>query len=193
MNAHATPAGTCRTAVPHRTGRTGGCRDTHWPSRLERHRDALGTDELLLLPIQGKGRPGKARSIARGPGFAIVRQLRRTLAHQPAAQVCPVDVQSPAGRGASASLVRSERWKHRGTERLLYGSALPEDGSVTPSGLPPKCPFVASVWCARTARAGALSVSPDGALQGRSSRRFHVSDDQVDDGRQADTRRSHKP
>src|SRR6266446_5549563 len=71
MNRHAASELAGRAALSQRTGGTGLGGKMHDATRLEREHDLVRACNHLLLPIQVKGRLGKARAIAHRPGLAV--------------------------------------------------------------------------------------------------------------------------
>src|SRR2546425_6853715 len=93
MDRHATTPLAGRTALAQRAGSADLGGKMHDATRLERHHHLVGALHHVLLPIQLKGRFGKASPIAYWPGLAIHLYVRRTLPDPRATEVGPIDVQ----------------------------------------------------------------------------------------------------
>src|SRR5229473_2670278 len=84
---------TGRAALSQRTGSADLCGKMHHSTWLKWHVYLIRTTNQLVLPIQVKGRFGKASAIAHGPGLAVHLYVRRTLPDPQTTQVRPIDVQ----------------------------------------------------------------------------------------------------
>src|SRR5260221_243352 len=93
MDADTAPTRTAGTAFPQGTSSTDLRREMHRPAWLKRHLLLVRTADALPLPIKLKGGLEKARAIAYRPGFAVDQQISRSLAHQRATEVGPINVQ----------------------------------------------------------------------------------------------------
>src|SRR5215470_7884568 len=90
-DAASTPTG--RAALSQWTGSAELRGKMHDAPRLKWHVHLIGTTNQLTLPIQLKGRFGKARAIAHRPGLAVHLQVCRTLLDPQTTQVRSINVQ----------------------------------------------------------------------------------------------------
>ena len=93
MNGDAAATLTGGAALSQGTGRTRLGWEMHDSPWLESQFHLIRTPDYLALPIQVKGRFGKASAIAHRPGFTVHLQVCRALPDQQTTQVGAIDVQ----------------------------------------------------------------------------------------------------